>query len=837
MIKTSIIISVYNAQEHLKGCLERLWKQTQTETEIIVIDLGSTDNSLEILKSYQKEHDNIIVICQNNREFGTARNAGIKMANGECIYFLDTENILDNDALDILYQIIVNNKLDFALLFDKDKYIADDDLDYNKIYSGIDFGKLFIEKYPMVIKMCSFYFKRDFLLKCGFIDEDNLLCEDMGVAVKAYMYAKKIMCVPKKLYWKKIEYNSFMESDSKKLCLKEYLINLKCICKYINENFDEPGNKEVFFKYWTVQFYDMLRTCNILEMQNDESLVLLADEMIQELSICAFISQNLDEQFFKSLQLFLSYIPENFGSLDSRWKLCNILGKWQEENSDVCIYGTGKIAERIISMLQAGKLRRKNIIFAVTKKEEEEDNYLSYPLIEIKNLKNYIHVSEIIVASTKFQNEMLEEIEKLFADKYKVTTYKELLKNMERKVSIIVPVYNGEQYLERCVNSLLKQSYECIEILIVNDGSTDNSLAISQRYAQKDKRCIVLNQKNSGVTYARKMGVRNATGEYVAFVDCDDWIEPDMIEKMLTIQGENDFDIVCLGHLREIENSENKKEIGQIAPGVYSERELKLFYKKMFYVDQVSGWGVWPSLWGKLYKKEIIRYAIDQVDTRIIYGEDTAALFTACFYAKRIAVSEQYLYHYNTLNENSVSKTANKYLLDSMYYLYCYMETLFGQQEDRDTLLVQLRLYMGNIMSHAGKILFHTSYRPADFFWNQKESEKWKKKYDNLVWRMKNLLEYHDWIVPYDIIGNAKDIILCGNGEIAESYKRQLNNSNIKISVQIGNIAEIHKIDQYRYDCILIATKDIHEKCIFELELLKLGVRENQIMWKEPLFI
>ncbi len=106
------------------------------------------------------------------------------------------------------------------------------------------------------------------------------------------------------------------------------------------------------------------------------------------------------------------------------------------------------------------------------------------------------------------------------------------MKYNKPKVSIIVPVYNVENYLDRCLDSLINQSFDDIEIICINDGSTDNSLSILKDYEKKDARVKIINKDNSGVSDCRNNGINVANGEYIVFVDSDDWIDVNMIETM-----------------------------------------------------------------------------------------------------------------------------------------------------------------------------------------------------------------------------------------------------------------------------------------------------------------
>ena len=112
------------------------------------------------------------------------------------------------------------------------------------------------------------------------------------------------------------------------------------------------------------------------------------------------------------------------------------------------------------------------------------------------------------------------------------------------KVSLIIPVYNAEKYLQECLDSAINQTLENIEIIIVNDGSTDNSLTICKRYSQKDSRIKLISQKNSGVAVARNIALQTATGEYIAFMDSDDYIDKNMLFDMYTKAKRDNADIV-----------------------------------------------------------------------------------------------------------------------------------------------------------------------------------------------------------------------------------------------------------------------------------------------------
>ena len=118
---------------------------------------------------------------------------------------------------------------------------------------------------------------------------------------------------------------------------------------------------------------------------------------------------------------------------------------------------------------------------------------------------------------------------------------------MNKLISIIMPVYNAEKYLNRSIESIMNQTYNNIEIILVNDGSTDNSLEICTSYQEKDNRIKLINQANKGVSFARNKGIDEATGDYIMFIDSDDYVEKNMIEDMVSKITEDDIDLVISG--------------------------------------------------------------------------------------------------------------------------------------------------------------------------------------------------------------------------------------------------------------------------------------------------
>lgn len=230
-------------------------------------------------------------------------------------------------------------------------------------------------------------------------------------------------------------------------------------------------------------------------------------------------------------------------------------------------------------------------------------------------------------------------------------------------ISIIIPVYNVEKYLTECLESVIKQTYKNIEIICINDGSTDGSLKILNIYAQNDNRIKIIDMKNGGLSSARNAGIKAVTGEYIMFVDSDDWIDIKTCEHAINIITDYHVDIVMWSYTREYENNSIPKKIFD-KDILFNEIETKnKIYRRFFglydfELAHPENADAIVTVWGKLYKTSlIIDNNIEFVDTREI-GSCEDALFNIYMfkYIKNVYYSNRYYYHYR---KNNVSFTTN----------------------------------------------------------------------------------------------------------------------------------------------------------------------------------
>lgn len=205
-------------------------------------------------------------------------------------------------------------------------------------------------------------------------------------------------------------------------------------------------------------------------------------------------------------------------------------------------------------------------------------------------------------------------------------------------LSVIVPVYNVEQYLSKCLDSLINQTIEDIEIICVNDGSTDNSLEILTNYAQKDKRIKVLNQTNKGQSAARNLAISIAAGEYLGFVDSDDWVDLDFFEKLYNTAKKYNADIACAGFKR---------------CGKFKKTIRKSFKDARVYTDindkvKIDNLPEHNYIWNKIYKHQMWDFEF----TEGRYFEDVALLIKILYKSEKMVTVPETYYNYRK-NPNS----------------------------------------------------------------------------------------------------------------------------------------------------------------------------------------
>jgi glycosyltransferase involved in cell wall biosynthesis len=260
---------------------------------------------------------------------------------------------------------------------------------------------------------------------------------------------------------------------------------------------------------------------------------------------------------------------------------------------------------------------------------------------------------------------------------------------MNPKVSIVVPIYNMEDYLDRCLQSLLGQSLREIEIIAVNDGSRDFSLELLQKYARQDSRITIIDKANGGVSAARNDGVLAARGQYIGFVDPDDWAQESMYEQLYHAAAQEDSDIAMCTYVREFETHSKEKRFDMRDKQTYRSDEVQSkmlrrligpLKEELASPENLDAWG---TVWSKLYRAELLKdHGLKFMDLDIIgSNEDTLFNIHAFYYAKSFVFLNRPLYHYWRSNTESITSTYNPALPYKFDRLYAAIQSFISEKQ------------------------------------------------------------------------------------------------------------------------------------------------------------
>lgn len=267
-------------------------------------------------------------------------------------------------------------------------------------------------------------------------------------------------------------------------------------------------------------------------------------------------------------------------------------------------------------------------------------------------------------------------------------------------ISVIVPVYNTEKYLRRCIDSVLSQTYKDFELLLIDDGSTDSSGAICDEYAAKDARVRVFHKENGGVSSARNLGLDNAKGEWVTFVDSDDWISNDAFFCAVEYL---DCDVI-LGSFTNYQylNSDSCNICGS---RFIDKHELAELFHKYGYSCYFS------TPWSKLYRFEIIKKYKLRFDEKLVLGEDTIFVLNFMKYVEKARFCPRFCYFYYYIEDEFNQKYKKKFR-DNIEPIFClYQEALlsYGNLEKEWGRIRQKYLFLTVLSYYEGYLYFHYS--------------------------------------------------------------------------------------------------------------------------------
>lgn len=287
-------------------------------------------------------------------------------------------------------------------------------------------------------------------------------------------------------------------------------------------------------------------------------------------------------------------------------------------------------------------------------------------------------------------------------------------------ISIIVPVYNIEKYIEKCIRSILNQSFKKIEVILVDDGSTDGSLAICQQYSRLDERIKVITKENGGLSSARNEGIKQSTGEYIAFIDGDDFVHPQYIEKLYNTLSSFDADMSVCGI--EIVD-ENGKITDKLSTGAiykpycpFTREKLSPIEVERRYYTEENGF-IFVVAWNKLYKRQIFENLL--YDEGKIY-EDEYLFSTLLRKCREISFVTDKLYFYVQRNNGITSKSKQRDKFQYISEIFYRRISIYENEQNQELITRACEKFLRQIITYY-------------YFLNKEEKSKAKDIYYKII--------------------------------------------------------------------------------------------------------
>lgn len=373
-------------------------------------------------------------------------------------------------------------------------------------------------------------------------------------------------------------------------------------------------------------------------------------------------------------------------------------------------------------------------------------------------------------------------------------------------LSVIVPIYNVDEYLEKCIMSICNQRYQNLQIILVDDGSTDSCGEICDEFLSRDNRIQVIHKSNGGLVSARKAGLKAAQGEYVTFVDGDDWIDLDCYSYLMEHNEQYDADMIAYACVQEFQ-SDSKELCNQIKDGFYGDREKYQLEKTIFIQNNFFGWELLPHLCDKIIKTEIVSKCYRNVNESISFGEDAACTYPCFMMAESLLVVNQPMYHYMQ-RSGSIVKKVEELCKENFIKIYDVLKKAFA---DNECLSNQLKMYM--------------------FFL--------------LLLKRYSCFESYMSLFPFPQVVANSQIFVYGAGGFGKILVEKINKDSkltlagwtdqnyIDLSLHGENLDELQKIYSTEFDYLIIAILDENLAEDIKKKFVKKGIPVSKILYVE----
>lgn len=590
-IKISVIIPVYNVEKYLEECLESIVHQSLKEIEIICVDDGSTDGSVDILKRYACEDKRFILRRQKNQGGGAARNLGLACASGEYVVFLDSDDFFEPEMFRRIYDRAMETAADIVLYggqkydTEEKKYIAAPNLFHGK----------FVRDLPV------FSYKD---------------------------IPEKIFTITTPAPWTKLFRRDFIKKEG---------LQFQCL----------PNSNDVYF---------VLTSLCLAER------IAYVDEVFVNYRIG--MANNTQSLKAKDPLCFYQAYMAVYRTLVERGIFAAVEKSFADVTLSGCVYNLNTIKD---------ENSKKKMYDILSGEEFLSTRILDHPVEFYDNKNNYYKVKGcqyIKKWSDKFVRKKENKVTALVEADIK-----------EPLVSVIIPVYNTEKYLHECLESVSGQTLNNIEILCMNDGSTDHSLECLRQYSKKEGRLSIYSQANAGQSVARNECIRRARGKYLYFMDSDDVLDKDALKSMFQRMEKDSLDIIFCDGAGFCSDMDSEKAGNVIAQDYYQ--------RVNSYPEVYSGKGLMDRMWKN--KEYRVSPCLQMIHTGFfrkndlwfvegIIHEDNAYTYKSLLKAERVGYVDKTLF-YRRIRPNSTM--TNSISFKNVYgYFVCYLNMSEAYKKD-----------------------------------------------------------------------------------------------------------------------------------------------------------
>ncbi|MCD8385251.1 MAG: glycosyltransferase [Clostridiales bacterium] len=563
--KVSVIIPVYNTEKYLNQCLDSVLSQTLSDIEVICVDDGSTDGSYDILTQRAEQDRRIKIRRQDNAGSGVARNCALSMASGQYVVFMDADDLYPElDTLEQLYQSAVSHEAKIAggyrmVLKDGNAQDEVNDPVYKASKTIPEGGMISYNQTQTDFNYQCYIYERSFILTNNIFFPDYRRFQDPPFFVRAMCSAQTFYLLPKHTYlyrWghQNIQWTTKKTTDMLRgnidvlLLAKEYqLSKLYNVCV----NRLAARYKEILFSqislteteiYLLLVYANSISDPNCLDTREDDGRSLQLARLLTECE--AYLSQLLSTQYQKGTSYFCDFLS----NLYSRYLSMAPNQEREIVSSLLCVL-SGLFSHRFSYQV------RVLLHNCLSNPEFQSVGWLDHPdewytTAGVKALQTLTNVNSAFA----FADGLIPD-----PQKNDCTLIHDCVVP-DAKFSVIIPVYNVAPYLAECLDSVLGQTMPGIEIVCIDDGSTDDSFSILMDYAMKFSNIKVLRQENAGLSAARNRCMEVATGEYIHFLDSDDWVEPETYQILYQEMKNKNLDMLFFNGKSFYENEQLREK-------------------------------------------------------------------------------------------------------------------------------------------------------------------------------------------------------------------------------------------------------------------------------------